>query len=328
MKDKAHSAPSILFAIVTSRATRRRALAAYSSWCAAAVSNGGWCHFFADLPFGSGGTPARPAGLRWTVAKDTSGRPSASACCRDGRGFFCSAHRQKTLAAQYRFLPALALAKRSAAFTSGRAQWVVLLDDDSFVFVRRLRRLLTRYSPEQPLMLGEFRSDRAYACGGAGAVLSRGALEQLDLDGCVARTRHRCLQSDWQLGECVRHARPSLRLEARHGCGTCATAPPNCTGDDRGSRADGAAECAAAPPSGCHFMQEAGAYAQWVLQTANCSRVRAPSIVHGAASAGLTGNIASALARRRPRACPLIPTPRVGRSQLGLTASIGQMATS
>ena len=304
--------PSLLFVVVTSRATRRRALAAYESWCTDAAAAASWCRFMADKPFGGedGASPPRPAGLHWTVVRGATA-PPAGACCRNGRGFFCSAHRKQTLAAQYRFLPALALARRAAPFTSGRAQWVVLVDDDSFVFVRRLRRLLARYSPDQPLMLGEFRADHRYACGGAGAVLSRAALRSLDLEGCIARTRRRCLQSDWQLGECVRRARPAVRLEARHGCGTCATPARNCSGaSGESGRADGRAAalrgastaeaCAEPPPAGCHFMQDAAPHVDWLLATANCSRVRAPSIVHGGAG-GRT--IAAALAAARPGAC-------------------------
>ena len=214
--------------------------------------------------------------MRWTVVPNVRA-PSAASCCHDGKGFFCSSHRRLTLTAQYRYLPALALVKRTEPFASGRTQWVVLVDDDSYVFVRRLRRLLSGYRSTQPLMLGEFRGDNAYACGGAGAVLSRAALLHLDLATCIARTRRRCLQSDWQLGECVRAARrPAIHLDARHGCGTCAATSRN--GSDR---------YAGAPPAGCHFMQEAEPHARWLLATAagggnRSHRVRSPSIVHGA----------------------------------------------
>ncbi len=272
--------PSILFAVLTSRATRQRAAIAAGSWCSAA---GASCRFYADEPLHGGDHEDAFKLRQWTAISTTPPR----GCCKQPQqqqqqqqqrrhgspgGFFCSAHRRATLPAQYRYLPALQLARRTAAVSSGRVQWVVLLDDDSFVFVRRLRSLLSRYDARRAVLLGEFKRDRAYACGGAGAVLSREALRRLDLDACIAHSRRRCMQSDWMLGECVRRAASSgkggVLLEGRHGCGSCASA--NCT-----------SACAGRLRSGCHFMQNASAHAPWVLGTAaNCS-AESPSIVHG-----------------------------------------------
>ena len=146
-------------------------------------------------------------------------------------------------------------------------------------------------------MLGEFRSDHAYACGGAGAVLSRGAVQHLDLNACIARTRRRCLQSDWQLGECVRAAsRPAVRLVTRHGCGTCAAPARNCSSGGADASVHCALESGCAPPTGCHFLQEAEPFARWLVATAarggnkSCGgggllRGRLPSVVHGASVA-------------------------------------------
>ena len=268
--DATHAMPHILFVVLTSRAKRHRAVAAWNSWC---TGVGAMCQFFADAPFGD----PRPPQLQWTSVKSVLPRRS---CCRNKQGFFCSDHRKTTLAAQYRYLPALRLARRSEAFTSGRAQWVVLLDDDSFVFVHRLRGLLSRYDPRTALMLGEFKPDRSYACGGAGAVLSRASLVKLDLDLCIARMSQRCSQSDWQLGDCVRKT-GRIRMEAKHGCGSCAVR--NCT------------SCDARMRGGCQFMQEASAYTRWLVQTANCSSLASPSIVHGG---GEHRSVAAALARR------------------------------
>lgn len=149
---RAVAEPTITFAVVTSRATRQRALDAHASWCA---DDGARCLFYADAAFGEG----RPPGLAWAVVRSSA--PPAGSCCKqrrgERRGFFCSAHRRRTLAAQYRFLPALRLAQRSSYSLKDRPPWLVLLDDDSFVFVRRLRRLLARYDPSRPLMLGEVR---------------------------------------------------------------------------------------------------------------------------------------------------------------------------
>ena len=304
---KTHQPPT-LFVIVTSQSTQARAYDAFSSWCTDAVAAGSECRFVADLPYtgkhgGRSYLQRAPPGMHWIVQPPIPSPPSS--CCRGGKGFFCSEHRRRTLSAQYRYLPALALARQLEPFASGRAQWVVLLDDDSFVFVRRLLRFLGRQyrRPHQhPIMLGEFKPDRSYACGGAGAVLSRAALLRLDLQACIARTRRRCMQSDWQLGDCVRRAKRddgrgaaephgvaagvyrqshrqssgtaaarAITLESAHGCGSCADASATVNSSLARLRA------------GCHFMQEAGAHARWLLQTLNCSshRVSSPSIVHG-----------------------------------------------
>ena len=285
--------PHVLFAVLTSRATRRRAVIAAGSWCASA---GASCLFFADEP--SEGMAESPMMmLHWTVVSSSTPR----GCCKQkrsgggGGGFFCSPHRRKTLPAQYRYLPALRLARRATIVASGRAQWVVLLDDDSFVNVRRLRLLLAQYDARRAVMLGEFKHDRSYACGGGGAVLSRHALLRLDLDACIARSSKRCMQSDWMLGECVRAAAPvraerqsraaavgRVQLDARHGCGSCAV--QNCTG-----------ECALRLQAGCHFMQNAAAHAPWILATMRSNCTDGPSIVHGLDT--------TTLARARSESC-------------------------
>ena len=161
------NAESVLFVVVTARATRHRARATHQSWCAAAN-----CLFVADSQLDERWTPAP----RWATLPRSKDAPSIKRCCRQASGFFCSPHRRRTLAAQYRYLPALQLARRSAAFSSGRVRWVALLDDDSFVFVAHLLGLLRRYNHSRPLLLGEFKPGLKYACGGGGAVLSRTAL--------------------------------------------------------------------------------------------------------------------------------------------------------
>ena len=113
---------SILFAVITSHSTRTRALAAFLSWCAIAENDGHWCHFFADRPFDDDPSAIssrdlghlHPSTISWTAIMGST-PPPASSCCHDGKGFFCSAHRQRTLRAQYRYLPALALAQHAAA---------------------------------------------------------------------------------------------------------------------------------------------------------------------------------------------------------------------
>ena len=110
-------APAILFVIITSRTTRDRALSTFSSWCATAISNGCWCQFVSDQPFGGGASNPLPSHngkpMQWSVVRKVP-QPAPGHCCRGKKtGFFCSEHRQKTLRAQYRYLPALAAARRA-----------------------------------------------------------------------------------------------------------------------------------------------------------------------------------------------------------------------
>lgn len=274
---------SVLFVVLTARATRHRARVAHGSWCAAAD-----CLFVADGPLGESWAPAP----RWAVLPRAI-TPHKS-CCRGAGGFFCSPHRRRTLAAQYRFLPALQLARRSAAFASGRVRWVVLLDDDSFVFVAHLLGLLRQYNHTHPLLLGEFKPNGRYACGGGGAVLSRSALRRLDLGTCIASSRRRCMQSDWMLGECAERAR-LVRVE-RHGCGSCST--PNVSD----------AALAARLVGGCHFMQQAGRHVHVLLQ----SDRRSPSIVHGrtATNRTLSAELGESEAGRRGQCAAARTTTR------------------
>lgn len=236
---------------------------AHSHWCAAA---GLRCRFVADAPFAG----QLPAGMDW-IALPT--RPPPGGCCRKGGGggFFCSPHRRQTLAAQYRYLPALHQAA-VARLRRSPLRWVVLLDDDSFVFAGNLLRLLARHDHRQPVLLGELRQrpgarGAAYACGGAGVALSRAAALRLNLPHCIARLRHRCMQSDWMLADCARAH--GLRFEGKHGCGSCAVATS--------AEADGALHERLL--RGCHFLQNGGRHLEHM--PTNCS---SPSIVHGVTS--------------------------------------------
>ena len=59
------------------------------------------------------------------------------------------------MAAQYRYLPALAWAKQRLRLKTSY-RWVAVIDDDSFVFPRRLSRLLSTYDASTPLHFGDF----------------------------------------------------------------------------------------------------------------------------------------------------------------------------
>ena len=124
----------VLLVVITSRATQDRALLAHSTWCASKEIA---CRFVADQPFR--GSP--PTGLAWSVLR--SAAPPPGSCCRRGKGFFCSPHRQHTLAAQYRYLPALHRAGIAQLALHPSLRWVVLVDDDAFIFVENLVRAAT-----------------------------------------------------------------------------------------------------------------------------------------------------------------------------------------
>ena len=219
---------NILYVVMSSAAAAERANLQHRTWCSRAR-----CAFVTDDWHNT--TGRYDSGMRLVHVGGHHPSRTAASCCANAttaaaRTFFCSAHRSKTLAAQYRFLPALLWAKRQLDAQAHRAHaapsrvgWVALVDDDSFVFPSAMSRLLRGQNSSVPLHLGDFWHDASsgepqYACGGGGSIFSRGALEHLDLDHCI-RTQHAdCAQSDWMLGRCARDAR--VRLEAAFGC-TC-----------------------------------------------------------------------------------------------------------
>lgn len=173
-------------------------------------------------------------GMRYVTV---SGAAPPRHCCATKRSssgkrrpnFFCTPHRAKTLTAQYRYLPALRHVQRSSAVQSGAYQWIVLVDDDAFVFVPRLVWILSRLNASAPLYLGDFGSSGEavalrpsiphFACGGGGSVLSIAALQAMDLAACQREYHAKCMQSDWMIGGCARrHGVMELR---ELGCGTC-----------------------------------------------------------------------------------------------------------
>lgn len=89
--------------------------------------------------------------------------PRAQCCDRrqggngwDARGpvsLYCQEHSKVTLPAQYRFVPALAHARRThlAELASGARKWLVLVDDDTWVSVPRLLELLGSVDDSRPV---------------------------------------------------------------------------------------------------------------------------------------------------------------------------------
>ena len=222
-------ASQVLFVILGSSKFVPKSKRAYSSWCRSVRSVR--CLFVADddPPLDKASVADDP--MPWLTVG--SSQPPRH-CCekkpgsqRRNSGFFCTPHRLKTLRAQYRFLPALLHVQYSAALRSDAFQWIVLVDDDAFVFVPRLLWILSRLDSSRAIYAGDFGSSGEataigiphFACGGGGSVLSVAALRRMNISDCLASYHVRCMQSDWMIGGCVRrHQVAELR---DLGCGTC-----------------------------------------------------------------------------------------------------------
>jgi len=157
------------------------------------------------------------------------------------RMFFCSPHRKSTLRAQYRFIPALAHARRvyHHEWRDGRLKWLILADDDSHLNLASLAEQLHKVDPNRAVLLGDvvkwhhapwwhdpehrFGTDGGFfACGGAGSILSRTAILAADLTGCAHWFGEGCFQSDWMIGKCFEQAGVAALRE--YSCGLCENA--------------------------------------------------------------------------------------------------------
>jgi hypothetical protein len=175
--------------------------------------------------------------------------------------FFCLAHRRATLAMQYRHLPALAHARAelAEALQRGSLKWLVFLDDDSFVAVPTLLRMLAEYDHTLPLQvpcytrphsaaphsttraptgadrprarqIGDFILSsqqergkwwvRLFACGGAGTILSAAGVRAANFGACHRTYRRSCLQADWMISGCT--AMFNVTALPDPGCHACA----------------------------------------------------------------------------------------------------------
>ena len=200
--------------------------------------------------------------------------------------YFCAKHAQATMTAQYRFLPALHWAREQ--LRTKRYDWVAIVDDDSFVFPRALQRLLQRYDSSRAYYFGDFLGDDAltFACGGAGSLLSRGAMARMNLIACIRTMHPKCMQSDWMIGKCA--ARAQVEPVTEHGC--------TCTGDGRGIREWMLR--GSTPPlhlkagfihGSCHFLQKMGSPAKDAkvyrelndLESTLLAARNIPAVVHG-----------------------------------------------
>ncbi|KAL1518892.1 hypothetical protein AB1Y20_003167 [Prymnesium parvum] len=270
----------IIFMVMGSTRYRQRTLRTQRTWCSI---DGVRCLFFSDDSPVAGGDSVGHSELDrepFPSVRVRAPRPPRSCCTRRGRSksFFCEHHRLITLQAQYRFLPALQVVRTSAAFKAGKFRWVVLVDDDSFVFPRRLRWLLSRLDYRKLVYLGDFGSSGEatqmhiphFACGGGGSILSAAALERMELMDCLRQFRGRCMQSDWMIGGCARRHNVSFLREL--GCGTC---------DPR--RIDVKAIYSRLKEDRCFFLQNADAIAKHLPSGAH-----SPAILHGLGTAEAT----------------------------------------
>ena len=227
------SQPNVLLLFLSDGAPRSWAAA---TQCTTTTTAAVRCAVFARRPL----LLSSPRATVWQNASAWPAWASELACCdwhhmrdrKDGASdrFFCNAHRRVTLTAQYAFLPALARARAElrGEWAAGTLRWLVQLDDDSHVEVDRLLPLLAALPHNERLYVGDFSprppssaTDFDFACGGAGTVLSRAAVDAADFGGCASRFSRQCYQSDWMVGRCLRDA--GVAPYRNHSCGTCTT---------------------------------------------------------------------------------------------------------
>ena len=179
----------VLFGVMTSGVNSRRAWATKATWCGAA---GIKCVFFSETA--ETAKEVQPVVAFYDIGSDYK-------------------------SAQLKFLPALQFLKTHPDFRSGKVQWVMLVDDDTFVLSRNLMLTLdqfgagtTRYightCPEAVVKKRNGGPSHDFVMGGGGSLLSRLALEKMDIQACITRQNStwRHWQSDWMIGACAAEA--------------------------------------------------------------------------------------------------------------------------
>lgn len=300
----------ILFIINGAAAVHERSLRQHRTWCSTPRTR---CIFLTDEAY------EHESGMHvLTVAVESSERVHCAGLDEQEVAY---------QAAQYRFLRGLSLVFRQAL-----ADWVVLVDDDSFVLPASLRLLLGGLDHRQPVYLGEFanRGTASWACGGGGFAFSWAAMATMDLDACAQR--HKALP---RIGCDGALARPTAELLSndflvllcarKHGvapvrnfsCGTC--------GNQDGHSHNFTLERLAS--GSCAFMQNQASFAPHNLLPYMLANLRAtmeaqrsvPSslmFLNGGAGAALSA--ATSRSRRRSRRSASRPRAERSASQPGL----------
>eukprot|EP00064_Thunnus_orientalis_P009689 superscaffoldBa00001245_g9715 len=99
-----------------------------------------------------------------------------------------------------------AILKRFLSKAVPKADWLLIVDDDTLISLSRLRRLLRCYDPKEAVSLGErygyglVHSGYSYTTGGGGMVLSRVAVSRLVSSGCSCYSDD--APDDMVLGRC------------------------------------------------------------------------------------------------------------------------------
>lgn len=195
----------IVFAVSSGKENHdTRAKAVTETWCAELRN----CIYFSD-------------------AENPSNEPPTIAISEDGMPAGLDVY----VRAQLRFLPMLNYMKNiinqnpKGVFSS--VNWIVMCDDDTYVFYHNLYWYLQELDPKQPIYTGDVIPDSwipvnrdgsgqllnvstttLFVNGGGGSIFSRAALMQMDTAQCVANSlpsgKWWHWQSDWMVGECAK----------------------------------------------------------------------------------------------------------------------------
>lgn len=209
LTDYIHADQPILYAVSTGQiyhATRADAVA--RTWCSTINS----CVFYSDAP-NTGNVPV-------TIPIDLSGLEGRMTPMR---------------LAQLRYLRILRHAGKMVLDNRGnlfaQTQWIVIADDDTYIFHYNLLAYLNTLDATQPIYTGHTLSDKVYpvngdgdghtlsvsitqhfACGGGGSVFSKSAIDSMVpvSDSCITDSLPGGVwdgwQSDWMFGACAARA--------------------------------------------------------------------------------------------------------------------------
>jgi hypothetical protein len=102
---------------------------------------------------------------------------------------------------------------RELYHTFPNAEWFIMLDDDSYIFLKNLDLFLSKFNSSEPYYFGEatsfvgehFYQSNLFAQGGAGIIISKGAMKRLEneWDNCIEKYRD-CWAGDVRISLCLR----------------------------------------------------------------------------------------------------------------------------